>query len=163
MVDVRFGVAMLALTGVILAGCSSKSTEPGCTENCPGEQTTTPAESTTSVSTTSANTTTTSTTNSTSPVARNPITWNRNVTDNNFPDGTFTVQRNDTVQWTHRGSFPHSVTSAGNFDSHPNCPPACMVTGQTFSHKFDQVGEFRYVCRVHSSMTGTITVVEVAP
>jgi plastocyanin len=85
--------------------------------------------------------------------------------DNNFPDGTFTIHVGDTVTWTHKGTAPHSV-SADAFDSNPNCssatsaiPGNCLKGGDTFSHKFDAAGTFAYHCRVHGSMTGTITVV----
>lgn len=99
------------------------------------------------------------------------MTFQRNVTDNEFPDGTFTLQKGDTIVWTHTGAQTsyHSISttagSAESFDSHPNCTPApvCMLKGDTYTHKFDTVGSVPYHCKVHAAMTGNITVVESLP
>ena len=85
------------------------------------------------------------------------------VQDNRFAPATVTVAPGDTVTWTQSGSNPHSVTADdGSFDSHPNCPPACMGNGDTFSHTFDDSGEFGYHCKIHGSpgqgMSGTVVV-----
>jgi plastocyanin len=87
----------------------------------------------------------------------------KDITDNAFPDGTFAVKVGSTVTWTDKGTNPHSVSADDkSFDSSPNCPPACLsaVPGaNTFSHKFDTAGSVSYHCKIHASMTGTITVV----
>lgn len=88
----------------------------------------------------------------------------KTIVDNEYPDGTFTIKRGDTVTWTNLGNNPHSVTSdvIGAFDSNANCSPAttsaCLQKGNEWSHKFDVAGVFPYHCKIHSSMTGTITV-----
>jgi plastocyanin len=88
----------------------------------------------------------------------------KDIMDDSFPDGTFQIKVGTTVTWTHKGTHSHSVSSdTGAFDSNPNCVPGspllCMSSGQTYVHKFEATGTFAYHCRVHSSMTGTVTVV----
>lgn len=83
--------------------------------------------------------------------------------DNSFVPATVTVTAGDTVTWTQSGANPHSVTADdGSFDSHPNCLPACMSQGDTFSHTFEEPGEFGYHCKVHGApgegMAGTVVV-----
>ncbi len=73
------------------------------------------------------------------------------------------VNVGDTVTWTNRDSQPHTVTSGtggqpdGNFDSSPNFDPI-MAPGATFSHTFDEAGEFPYYCGLHINMVGTVIV-----
>lgn len=59
------------------------------------------------------------------------------------------------VQWTNADLAPHTVTYDGRegpVDS------GSMVQGQTWSTRFDQPGTYRYYCRFHPGMTGTIVV-----
>jgi plastocyanin len=167
---VRGVLPLVLLCAIAFAGCAEKegggdggaSTDTGTSGTATGTET----GNGTSTSTGSATNTTTGTaTNTTTP--RPAQTVQKDVTDNSFPGGTFTIQKGDTVRWTHKGTAPHTVTSnAGGvetFDSHPNCPPVCMVATQTFTHTFDTVGDVSYRCKVHGSMTGTITVVEALP
>jgi plastocyanin len=90
-----------------------------------------------------------------------------------FVNGTFTVQKGDTVHWVDMDPAPeyHSVKADdGSFGSGADgsgaCPGAgCMTSTvqSTFDHTFATVGSFPYHCEVHpTSMKGTITVVEVA-
>lgn len=85
------------------------------------------------------------------------------VRDNEFAPSSATVTVGDTVTWTQSGSNPHSVTAEdGSFDSGPNCPPACMGPGDTFSETFTEPGEYGYYCKIHGSpgqgMSGTVVV-----
>jgi plastocyanin len=86
-----------------------------------------------------------------------------------YQPSSVTIAVGDTVTWTHMdGSTPHSVTADhGEFDSSPSCTSgttgACMTNGATFSHTFNQQGTFSYHCRIHSFMTGTVTVSAPAP
>jgi plastocyanin len=74
------------------------------------------------------------------------------VGNNFFSPANLTIQVGDTVRWTNAadGGPPHDVTGSG----------FASVTAEsfTFQHTFTQPGTFNYVCTVHSSMTGTITV-----
>lgn len=100
---------------------------------------------------------------------RDPVTWDISIEGNDFVDGSITVQVGDTVRWTHNhGTTPHTVTSEDgqteDFDSHPDCitlaSVGCMTDGDTFEWTFDVVGTTDYLCKVHTSMTDTITVLE---
>ncbi len=63
------------------------------------------------------------------------------------------------VVWTNDDTAAHTVTSGtpedgpdGNFDSQ------LFMAGATFSHKFEEEGEFAYFCQVHPWMQGTVIV-----
>ena len=63
-----------------------------------------------------------------------------------------------TVKWVQNDNSIHTSTSgtpgliAGVWDS------GNLRVGETFSFTFDEPGEFPYFCRIHPSMTGTVTV-----
>jgi LysM repeat protein/plastocyanin len=76
-----------------------------------------------------------------------------------FMPNTLTIQRGTTVVWTNLDPGPHTVTSGtpgnpdGLFDS------GQKQTGQTFSFKFDNAGQYHYYCQINGNqMTGLITV-----
>ncbi|WP_100183405.1 PEFG-CTERM sorting domain-containing protein [Candidatus Nitrosotenuis aquarius] len=68
-----------------------------------------------------------------------------------------TVDVGGEVMWSNDDSASHTVTSGtpkdgpdGTFDS------GLFLSGQTFSHKFEESGEFPYFCLVHPWMQGTV-------
>lgn len=68
-----------------------------------------------------------------------------------------TVDIGGEVVWSNEDSASHTVTSGnpkdgpdGTFDS------GLFLSGQTFSHKFEEDGEFPYFCLVHPWMQGTV-------
>ena len=70
-----------------------------------------------------------------------------------------TVNVGETVTWSNDDSAAHTVTSGtptggpdGTFDS------SLFMAGTTFSHTFDNAGEYNYFCMVHPWMTGKIQV-----
>lgn len=69
----------------------------------------------------------------------------------NVPE-TVTVKRGDVVVWINKDPFPHTVTSAGAFDSGP------IGAGKSWRFTARQVGTYSYVCSLHSNMTGTLRV-----
>src|SRR5574338_1339361 len=83
-------------------------------------------------------------------------------TDNKcYIESEVTIDVGDEVVWTNDDSASHTVTSGdpqngpdGTFDS------SLFLAGKTFSHKFDEAGEFPYFCQVHPWMQGTVTVQE---
>lgn len=83
-------------------------------------------------------------------------------TDNKcYINSEVTVNVGDEVVWSNDDSASHTVTSGdpkngpdGTFDS------SLFLAGQTFSHTFDEAGEFPYFCQVHPWMQGTIIVQE---
>jgi nitrite reductase (NO-forming) len=74
------------------------------------------------------------------------------------------VKVGGTVIWTNDDSNIHTVTSGV-----PNTPNAGQVfdsgltsliaPSKTYSHKFTNVGEFSYFCKIHPTMVGEIEVV----
>jgi plastocyanin len=83
-----------------------------------------------------------------------------------FMPSAITVTQGDTVKWTWAGpDTNHSVTAnsgqAESWDSDPTGTPVTInhTTGDTFSHTFNTTGTFTYFCKVHSYMTGKVTVV----
>lgn len=63
------------------------------------------------------------------------------------------------ILWRNDDLSAHTVTSGialtgpdGNFDS------GLITAGQTFSHRFDESGEFRYFCMIHPWAEGSVTV-----
>lgn len=83
-----------------------------------------------------------------------------------FMPSAVTVTQGDTVKWTWAGpATNHSVTAgSGQADSFDSDPAGTALTvnhptGDTFSHTFNTTGTFTYFCKVHSYMTGKVTVV----
>ncbi len=75
-------------------------------------------------------------------------------------DFAFSVSRveisvGDSVRWTNRDDFSHTVTG-DNFDS------STMRAGATFTRTFSSAGTFEYHCDFHPTMTATV-VVRAAP
>jgi plastocyanin len=67
------------------------------------------------------------------------------------PEAT-TVQRGDTVVWTNKDPFPHTATARGVFDSKEIDP------GKSWKWTARRAGVYEYVCTLHPTMKGTITV-----
>ncbi|MEM3064067.1 MAG: PEFG-CTERM sorting domain-containing protein [Candidatus Nitrosotenuis sp.] len=72
-----------------------------------------------------------------------------------------TIDVGGEVTWSNDDTAGHTVTSGtldggpdGNFDS------SLFMAGTTFSHKFEEAGEFPYFCVVHPWMTGVVIVQE---
>ena len=69
-----------------------------------------------------------------------------------------TISVGTTIKWTNKDSMTHTVTSgttgapSGLFD------PGNLGSNGVFSFTLSQAGTFKYYCKIHSSMTGTITV-----
>lgn len=73
--------------------------------------------------------------------------------------GIIEVTVGDTVVWKNADTAPHTVSSGtfttgldGNFDSE------IFPQGKSFSHTFDEIGEYPYFCKLHSWMTGSVIV-----
>ena len=63
------------------------------------------------------------------------------------------IKKGTTVTWTNKDSAPHTVT--GSF-----ADSGILNTGETFSHTFNEVGEFEYGCVIHPSMKAIVAVTE---
>lgn len=78
------------------------------------------------------------------------------IDDITFKKPAVTVQRGERVIWKDRERFTtHTVTSRGEdrFKS-----SGLLQAGDVHRVRFQQRGEYRYVCRVHPNMKGRITV-----
>ena len=70
-----------------------------------------------------------------------------------FQPSVLTVKVGDTITWTNKDPFPHTVTStAGAFDSHEIAP------GKSWKYSAAKKGEFAYVCLLHPTMKATLKV-----
>ena len=84
-----------------------------------------------------------------------PVTAQVTLSNFAFSPTTVVLPVGSTVIWTNKDSVTHTVTSnSGLFDS------GNLAQGKTFSFTFNQAGTFQYLCNLHPSMTGKITVVE---
>ena len=68
-----------------------------------------------------------------------------------FSPATITIAKGTIVTWVNNDSAPHQIKS-DSFES------AILNQGQSFSFTFNQTGSFNYICSIHPSMSGNITV-----
>ena len=78
--------------------------------------------------------------------------------------GNLTIPQGDSVTWKWIGPDTNHSTTTGiegqtTWDSAPGNPAPNEGIGHQFSQDFPFVGEYSYFCKVHSFMTGKITVV----
>jgi plastocyanin len=70
-----------------------------------------------------------------------------------FTPQTVEVNDGDTVIWKNKDAFPHTVTSADrSFDSEE------IATNRSWKFKVSKKGVFPYVCALHPTMKGRLTV-----
>jgi len=70
-----------------------------------------------------------------------------------FTPGTSTVKVGDTITWTNQDIAPHTATAKdGSFDT------GTINKNKSGSHTFTKAGTFPYICSIHPSMKGTVTV-----
>jgi plastocyanin len=65
---------------------------------------------------------------------------------------TLTVRRGDTIVWTNKDPFPHTVTAPGKFDSRD------IAANGSWKHVARTAGEYAYICTLHPNMKGTLRV-----
>jgi plastocyanin len=85
------------------------------------------------------------------------------VANNAFSPAEVTVTQGDSVNWTFAGpDTNHSVTSdttgQASWDSDPGNPFPNHTGSSRFSKEMNFPGEWTYHCKVHSNMTGKVTV-----
>jgi len=66
------------------------------------------------------------------------------------------VAKGGTITWTNSDGFPHTVTKEAG--PGPEFDSGNIDGGATFEQKFAAVGKIDYVCDIHPTQTGTITV-----
>ncbi len=125
-------VVVLAAAGI---ACSSSSDNGGTVNTPSSSSTVSPAAC------------------STTPSSEQPVTID--ATDNiKFEPATVTVKPCQLVIWKVTGVTPHTATakSGATFDS------GNLAQGVTFTQGFATAGTIHYYCKIHPTMTGTITV-----
>ncbi len=85
-----------------------------------------------------------------------PGTHNVGMSGLAFVPSTLTIQVGENVTWTNNEAVTHTVVSDNATDPFSS---GVLSYGQTYTHRFNQVGVFPYHCSLHPGMTGTITVV----
>ena len=88
--------------------------------------------------------------------AKEPTSTSVTVKDFAFGPKQIRVQVGQTVTWTNKDSFDHSVQIDSLNVAGPKFGP--QTAPATFAHRFDKSGTYSYVCGVHNSMTGTVIV-----
>jgi plastocyanin len=75
------------------------------------------------------------------------------IVDFDYKPANLAVKAGTTVTFTNVDTFAHTVTAKDkSFDS------GNMDEGATFEHTFAEAGTFEYLCAIHNSMTGKVTV-----
>ena len=70
-----------------------------------------------------------------------------------FEPARITVTPGTTVTWIQEDGYPHTVTgSSGELASDT------MMSGQRFTHTFDEAGSYDYACNFHPMMKGQVVV-----
>ncbi|GGK57004.1 hypothetical protein GCM10011591_31400 [Nocardia camponoti] len=77
------------------------------------------------------------------------------VTDNKFSPADATIKVGETVTWKFNDKVPHNVQGIGDKAMGINSP---IIDKGEWSHTFTQAGTYRYLCTLHPSMRGSITV-----
>ncbi len=73
------------------------------------------------------------------------------IKDFQFRPAQITVQKGDTITWTHPGSASHTVKFADS-------ESPILKNGATYSKTFNDAGTFNYRCGIHPYMKGTVIV-----
>ena len=70
-----------------------------------------------------------------------------------FKPADLEIEAGTTVTFTNKDEFAHTATAKDkSFDT------GNLEQDGTFEHTFEDAGTFEYLCTIHNSMTGTITV-----
>lgn len=78
------------------------------------------------------------------------------IVDFAFKPADLTVKVGDTVTWTNTGNAPHSV----KWDDGTPASDPLTKGGAPYQRTFETAGTFTYVCGIHGSMKGIVTVTE---
>jgi plastocyanin len=78
-----------------------------------------------------------------------------NIASFAFSPATVTAKVGDTITWTNSDSTGHTATVKGH---ESDCTTPTLAKGATGSITFSQAGSYDFFCKIHPTMTGTITV-----
>lgn len=79
-----------------------------------------------------------------------------------FDPHTVTIGVEGEVTWSNGDRATHTVTSTTQADGSPLFDSGHLSAGMTFSHTFEEAGEYAYRCSIHPWMAGTVSVQEPA-
>jgi len=77
------------------------------------------------------------------------------IADFSFGPPAIEAAVGDVIGFTNSGSAPHTATL-----DEGDCTTPTLEDGASAALTFDAPGEYPYHCRIHSAMTGTITITE---
>ncbi len=82
-----------------------------------------------------------------------------------FDPPEITINVGESVTWTNMDSEQHTATSGNPEDGDIGSvfQSALLDSGDTFTHTFDEAGEFIYFCEVHPIMMRDAKVIVQAP
>jgi plastocyanin len=69
-----------------------------------------------------------------------------------YQPASIVVRRGDTVVWLNKDPFPHTVTAPGAFDSR------AIAAGASWKYVAKRSGNFAYICTLHPTMKGTLSI-----
>jgi aldose sugar dehydrogenase len=81
--------------------------------------------------------------------------------DKAFAPNPMNIKIGDIVTWKNTDVETHTVTSgssASGSDNVSEFDSGLIDPGQSFEHKFEKAGRYRYSCMIHPSMNGEIIV-----
>jgi len=82
-----------------------------------------------------------------------PTTHAVSIENMQFQPDVVAASGGDTIVWTNKDLFPHTVTStSGGFDSHEIKP------GESWTYRVSKAGELAYVCSLHPTMKAMLRV-----
>ena len=79
-----------------------------------------------------------------------PATYRVVIDGLKYEPETLTVRRGDTIVWTNKDPFPHTVTAPGKFDSHD------IAADGAWKYVARTAGEYAYLCTLHPNMKATL-------
>jgi len=72
-----------------------------------------------------------------------------------FSPASITIKPGEKVVWTNKDDYDHTVVADdGSFKS------GNLSRGDSFEHKFEKKGKYKYACSIHPRMKGTVIVEE---
>lgn len=82
-----------------------------------------------------------------------------------FDPMEITISAGESVMWTNMDFVPHTATSGnpGDADLGSVFRSALLLLNGTFSHAFNEAGEFIYFCEVHPGMMRDAKVIVLTP
>jgi plastocyanin len=80
------------------------------------------------------------------------------ITDYVFTSNDISVKVGTTVTWTNNGTNDHTVTADAASSDAPDS--GNIASGKTYSFTFKKAGIYKYHCKYHATMLGTVNVTE---